>query len=145
MQFIRIFPLKVEYGVQRFCCVYWSVNCNFISKCHVEARKIIFIPGYISTVNYFYFISIIFLSGNRPVSSVVMTLLSVREVWDSNPRFWQVGNSVANGSPPLRRSFKAVLCCLGAKSQRWPPPPATLRRNTTSIVTTKSWFFFITV
>ena len=45
---------------------------------------------------------------NRSVSSVVKTLLLVREVWAFDSRACQIGHSF-NGSPPLRRFFGVVL------------------------------------
>ena len=48
---------------------------------------------------------------NRPISVVVTTSLSVREVWGSITDFpaFEIERSIAIGSPPLRRFFKAGL------------------------------------
>ena len=54
----------------------------------------------------------------RPVSSVVMSIDAGGLRFKS--RIGQIGYSIANGSPPVRRFFGAV--CTGVKPRRWAPP-----------------------
>ena len=57
----------------------------------------------------------------RPVGAVVKDTANDAESQRFDSRAGQNGHSVANGSPPLLRSFGAEMYCPGAKSRRWAP------------------------
>ena len=59
----------------------------------------------------------------RPVSSVVTTLLSVKEVWGSIPGL--VKSDTVSPTARHRCDASSELCYSGAKPRRWIPPLVT--------------------